>query len=122
MAGQQPHSPSYGQTPNPYPAQPYSPPINSAVPLLESMAARPDSMYTTAQSQQGSYNPAMRATSEFGGSSQGGSQQQQMYQPSQYHVQNDRDAPPPFSPHPQGYDTSILGGAPSSSNEKARYQ
>ncbi|KAG8935208.1 hypothetical protein FRC01_005464 [Tulasnella sp. 417] len=124
LSGHHPHTPPppvpYSpQAANYTTAQPYSPALGSAVPLLEGMAARPDSMYTTAQSS--SYNPAMRATSEFGGSSQGGSQQ--VYQPSQYHVSNDV-APPPFSPHPQGYDTSLLVGVPAApaGNEKARYQ
>ncbi|KIO30429.1 hypothetical protein M407DRAFT_224390 [Tulasnella calospora MUT 4182] len=96
MGDRIPHTPPppmpYGNQQQ-YPAQPYSPPIGSPVPLLEAMAARPDSMYTTAQSQANSYHPAMRPGSEFGGSSQGGNQPQQMYQQSQqYHVANDMDA------------------------------
>lgn len=124
----------YQNQPAPYPGQPFTPQsLYSQAPLLGSMGGRPDSMYTDAQT--ASYHPAMRPGSEYGGSSQGGSQPQQgMYQPGQmgqYHVSNDLDAqrtavgspPPPFSTHPQGYDTSLLAGVPAPSGDgKARYQ
>ncbi|KAG9019447.1 hypothetical protein FRB90_002270 [Tulasnella sp. 427] len=123
-------------TPLPYQSQPFNPHQSMYSPVPNtgaSMAGRPDSMYTDAQSgAAGSYHPAVRSPSEFGGSSHGGSQQQQTYQSSQYHVSNDMEAhrsavgspPPPFSSHPQGYDTSLLAGVqvPQGANEKARYQ